>query len=81
MEQIVLQVKSSIARKWERASKQLRQQTVKAVEQALTKADPVENSLSEEERKIRLQKAREAFSRFNTDLSDFTFNREEANER
>lgn len=35
----------------------------------------------QDERQIRLQKVRDAFCRFDTDLSDFTFNREEANER
>ena len=72
-------VPDSTAKKWHQASESLKKQAVEAVERMLDNAQVTE--LTGEGKEARLQEIRKLFSRFNTDLSDFTFDREEANER
>lgn len=78
MESITLDVPESVARKWKHASKELKERAVDAVKSVLDTTDEEKKNVDKE---TLLQEAREAFSRFSTDLSNFTFDREEANER
>lgn len=79
MENILLKVPDSTAKKWQQASERLKKQAVEAVKRVLDAPNVAE--LAEEEREVRLQEIRKSFSRFNTDLSNYKFDRDEANER
>ena len=81
MERITIEVNSSIAKKWQQASLRLKKQAVKAFGQLLDEYKPVEKTVSEEERKVRVEEARKFFSNLSADFTGYKFNREEANER
>lgn len=79
MESITLDVPESTARKWQHASKELKERAADAVKTIIDTSDGDENTDANKE--ARLQEAREAFSRFNADFTNYKFDREEANER
>ncbi len=79
MEKILLEVPNSTAKKWQEASERLKKQAVEAVKRVLDVPKSV--SLDEEERQLRLQEARDFFSRLSADFTDYKFDRDEANER
>lgn len=79
MDRIVLKVKSATAQQWQQASARLKEQASQMVERLL--ARPEQADMAEENRKIRVQKAREFFSKLSADFTDYKFDRNEANER
>lgn len=79
MERIILEVKSATAQKWQQASARLKEQATQMVERLLAKPERID--VAEENRKIRVQEAREFFSKLSADFTNYKFDRNEANER
>ncbi len=84
MKRIILKIDEAMARKWNTLSLEPSTPYKASIRKEMKKREMSEQekktSLSEEEQELRIQKVRDAFSRFNSDLSNFKFNREEANE-
>lgn len=83
MKRIVLKIDEVIARKWNTLSLEPSTPYKASTRKEMKKSEISQQgktALSKEEQELRVQKVRDAFSRFNSDLSNFKFNREEANE-
>lgn len=79
MENILLTVPDSTAKKWHQASESLKKQATEAVKQMLDTAPVTE--LTDEEREIRVEEAVTFFSNLSADFTNYKFDRGEANER
>lgn len=79
MEKILLEVPNSMAKKWQQTSDKLKKQAVEAVKRVLDVPGPTD--LTEAERQLHLQEARDFFSKLSADFTDYKFDRDEANER
>ena len=81
MERIVLEVENNTAKRWQKASNQLKQQAVEAMKRALgvITADGV--GIEPPKRKPTAEDIKSFYGKFQVDMSGYTFNRDEANER
>lgn len=81
MERIIMEVKAGIADKWKQASHRMKKQAVKAVEQVLGASEDSHNIFEKKHHPPLSEDDLRFYDNIQIDLSEYTFNRDEANER